>query len=503
MPFESKINLLTMTPGSDPETYQAAQLVAQNWRQLGFQVEITPLEFGRLIDTVSGKKDYQVAILKLASRVDRIDPDQIIYSFLASQGDYNEFNYNSAKYDQLADLQRKTLDPKQRQKYVFDAQDVAADELPMMPILHRNLVHAYRSDLWTGARATIAEGLGGFWNFMGIQSRTGKTQLRFGEPIAVHTLNPSVAIASQDITSIHLIYDKLMRLDENGKPIPWCAESVNPGADGLTYDVRLRPGLNFHDGQPLTAEDVAFSYTFFKANKGSRFYTWSRAADGVDVVDARQVRFRLRSPYAAFEANSLALVPILPKYIWKDVSDPKTFSNTSPVGSGPFQLKSWQPNQELQFVAYGGHFHAPKIRELIRVEYADVNGMVRGLQSGEADVVTWWIPPAAIPTIRDDKRFTITSSPEVGALNLEFNMTRSPLNNVAVRQALNTLVNREFLLRLLYQGRGQIGTSVIASGNSFWHNPKVRRYDFDRSGARRILEKAGFRWSQQGQISSP
>jgi peptide/nickel transport system substrate-binding protein len=492
-----------MTPGSDPETYQAAQLVAQNWRQLGFQVDITPLEFGRLIDTVSGKKDYQVAILKLASRVDRIDPDQIIYSFLDSQGDYQELNYKSARYDQLADLQRKTLDSRQRQKYVFEAQETAAEDVPMTPILHRDLVHAYRSDLWAGARATLAEGLGSFWNFMAIQSRAGKSQLRFGEPIAVHTLNPAVAIASQDITTIHMIYDKLMRLDENGKPISWAAESVKPSTDGLSYDVALRPGLKFHDGQSLTADDVAFSYTLFKATKGSRFYTWSSAADGVEAVDARHVKFRLRSPYAAFEADSLALVPILPKHIWKDVSDPKTFSNTSPIGSGPFQLKSWQPNQELDFAAYTGHFRPPKIRELIRVEYADVNGMVRGLQSGEVDVVTWWLPPAAIPAIKDDKRFTITSSPEVGALNLEFNLARPPLNNVAVRQALNTLVNREFLLRLLYQGRGQIGTSVIAPGNTFWHNPKVRRYDFDRSAARRILEKAGFRWSPQGQIMSP
>lgn len=154
-------------------------------------------------------------------------------------------------------------------------------------------------------------------------------------------INPLLASSDADQDAAALVYAGLMAYDASGTIVPELAESYSISEDGRTYHFVLREGLTFHDGTPLTADDVAF--TVVRAQdpliKSSKFVNW----EGVDVVveSARDISFTLAAPYAPFIENTT--LGILPKHIWEGLTpDEFPFSefNTEPIGAGPYRMGS-------------------------------------------------------------------------------------------------------------------------------------------------------------------
>lgn len=137
-----------------------------------------------------------------------------------------------------------------------------------------------------------------------------------------------------------LIYDTLYLADADLEPQPWLAEDLSISDDGLTYNLSLKDGLTWQDGEALTSEDVAFTVQYYQDNVLGRFTTSANKVVSTETPDERTVVLTLAAPDATFVLTALADLPILPQHVWTEVADPNTAE--SPMGSGPYMLGEYR-----------------------------------------------------------------------------------------------------------------------------------------------------------------
>ena len=158
-------------------------------------------------------------------------------------------------------------------------------------------------------------------------------------------------------------FDTLLWKDSTGQPISWLAESWKRSDDGREWRFTLRDGVKWQDGQPLTADDVVFTFDYLSNGPGKANPGIFGPVPGMEVLaeGPQVVVFRLPSPIAPFEVTVAGRVPILPKHIWSGVSDPVKWRDPKAlVGSGPYRLVTYdQPTGSYLFTANESYFLGP------------------------------------------------------------------------------------------------------------------------------------------------
>jgi peptide/nickel transport system substrate-binding protein len=263
-------------------------------------------------------------------------------------------------------------------------------------------------------------------------------------------INPLLAISDADRDLTALVYSGLLRAGENGGYVPDLAQHYEISEDGRTYTFVLRNNVVFHDGTPVTAEDVVFTITMAQdsALKSPLRANW----DGItaEVVDPQTVRFILRTPYAPFIEN--LTLGILPKSRWGEVSDeefPFSELNAEPVGSGPYQVTAIERASSGIATAYTlksfGRYALgePYLDTLLLRFYQNEQALIDALASGDVDSASG-ISPANLTGIAND---TIRTSPLNRVFGVFFNQNQSALlRDAAVRRALDSSLNRMALV---------------------------------------------------------
>lgn len=289
-----------------------------------------------------------------------------------------------------------------------------------------------------------------------------------------------------------LVYDSLLQIDEAGVPQPWLAEEVTTSEDGLTYTMPIRDDAAWHDGEPLTAEDVAFSFTYYQDGPPGRFRTAVSNVESV-AVDGETVSVQLLEPGASFELRTLAELPILPEHIWSsiDAPDEAPFDESTSVGSGPYRLVESDPGTSYSFQANPEYFAgAPTVEEIRVIQFANDAGAVAALRSGEIDIITRSVTPEQVPVLNGQQGLSVLEGPEYVTTLLAFDTQRAPFSDVAVRQAINLATDRELLVSDVYLG-------AAIPGNAGWVHPESPFYDesiettFDVDAANALLDEAG------------
>ncbi len=280
-------------------------------------------------------------------------------------------------------------------------------------------------------------------------------------------INPVLAVSDSDRDLTSLVYSGLLRATPDGDYEPDLAQSYTVSPDGKTYTFTLRPDITFHNGMPVTADDVVFTVqkTQDAALKSPLQANW----DGVTVaaIDAHTVQFTLKTPYAPFVEN--LTMGILPKALWQNVSDDEfSFSNlnTSPIGSGPFKIgnisrsASGIPSSyDLQpFSKYA--LGAPYISDLTLKFYQNENALVAALKSGDVAAASG-ISPANVATLSLSGS-TVEKAPLNRVFGVFFNQNQSTvLRDHDVRQALEDAVDRNALLAQVLNGYGTALTGPV------------------------------------------
>lgn len=291
---------------------------------------------------------------------------------------------------------------------------------------------------------------------------------------------------------IEQVYSTLMALDPDANPYPELAESFEASADGLEYTFKLRPGVTFHNGDELTAEDVKFSFDRLRAkDSGYSYGAQVETIASVNVVDKLTVKFKLSKrtgpflTYMAFPGSS-----IVPKKLVESGHD----LNEKPVGSGPFKFVSYEPRSAIKFERNSNYFQAGK-PYFDAMEYriiSDVTALTDAMMSGEVDFSNE-IPPKDWATVSANGDLAAQAVQGSRYYWLLPNNQNKPLDNPKVRQAIGLALDRNALVAGAFFGQATpILGGVVPEWNWGFAKIKFFKEGADVEGAKKLLAEAGF-----------
>ncbi len=290
------------------------------------------------------------------------------------------------------------------------------------------------------------------------------------------------------IELLHNIFEPLVKTDNSGRIVPWLATAWERRDGGLTYRFELRRGVAFHNGEPFDAKAVRFSLQ--RAADAYGVTAWFPKIRRIDVVGADTVDVVLDEPDSLFLYRLGHIGLMLPPDYLRRVGEAEF--GRHPVGTGAFRFESWDPKRrEVRLVANPTYWRAgyPRVERVVYA-YMDPATALERLITGELDLIRRLNP-------RRTTRFMETGAGRIVKAWLpqivvgSFNLLRpdSPLRDLRVRQAINTAVNREHLIRYGALGNGRVLGGYTTPGDPL--HAGLPPYPYSVREARRLLEEAG------------
>ena len=353
-------------------------------------------------------------------------------------------------------------------------------------------------------------GIGGFispWTYLKIHSKTGKNTLRVAMKSEYSGNNPFRATVNITVAGAHrFIFDTYTKIGPDLKTVPWAAESWKVVNDN-TIDITLRSGMKFHDGKPVTVEDVKFTWDYAKKWKFP-LYNWvSDSVEKTEILDSRHVRFHLVKPYAPFISQVLSYAIILPKHIWEkipesmDLKTPLDWDNPEFIGSGPFKFVKWRKGEEVTIEANKEHWHAPKIDKIYWRVKTTPDAMVSALIAKEIDIIGGDIRLSQAKEFDRYDYITTVKNPSHRLWLARPDMRKKPFDDREFRRALYTAIDFKKIHMIVFEGSGHAGENTpISPIFKFWHNPNIPNPEFSIDKARKILKDAGYSWDSKGRL---
>jgi peptide/nickel transport system substrate-binding protein len=292
---------------------------------------------------------------------------------------------------------------------------------------------------------------------------------------------------------LYAMHDALVKSMPGQAMAPSLAESWTVSADNATYEFVLRKGVRFHTGDPVTAEDVKFS---FERYRGAGSGAFKARTAGIDIVDPHRIRFRFKQPWPDFmtfigtPASGAAWV--VPKKYVEKVGDDGF--KRAPVGAGPYKFVSYTPGVELVLEAFDGYWRkTPSVKRLVFRSILEEETRLVALKRGEVDIA-YSIRGTLAEDLRRTPGLTLKPNYPPGTFWLVFpeqwTDAKSPFASQKVRQAVNHAFDRDAINAAETLGFSKITGSLIPSSfEFFWQPPKPA---YDPAKAKRLLAEAGY-----------
>lgn len=315
-------------------------------------------------------------------------------------------------------------------------------------------------------------------------SAADKTDLVIAVDADVDTLHATDMSTTIEVTVLNQVYDTLMHMNPDGteEPEPRIAESYEISEDGLDYTFKIRQDATFHDGTPVTVEDVVFSIERYKASE----YQGSQIAmmASVEAIDDTTVVCHLDTPYAPF-LQGICSPYIFPKAYYE--AGEETFAAT-PVGSGPYKFVSRTAGSNIVLEANEDYYRgAPAIKNITFEVIPDTATMAIALQTGEISFAE--IDASVLAQLEANPAISISEVPTSTFSYISMNTEKAPFDNVLVRQAVNYAINRENLVAVCYEGKADANSSICAP-HRFGYSEDLMQYTYDPEKAKELLAEA-------------
>ncbi|MGO1406745.1 MAG: ABC transporter substrate-binding protein [Agrococcus casei] len=340
------------------------------------------------------------------------------------------------------------------------------------------------------------------------------TTLRIATSGFVDSFNPFTSIYLTPTGIFRQVYENLVQYSaEDGSPTEGLAESWETSEDGMTWTYKIREGMQWSDGEPLTAADPEWTYTQMMEvpEMGSANGGLVSSFESVEATDEHTLVITLSEPQAA---NPGVEIPIVPKHIWSELDNPVEYANDEGdvVGSGPFTIESYAQNQSIELAANPNFWRgAPNFERIQYVYYTNSDAMVQALRAGEIDIVTGLSPTQfdalegqdnVVAHSGQGRRYTsLALNPGFQTADgEEFGTGSEALKDVEVRQAIRKGIDAQTLLTQVLDDQGTLATSFIPASFPDWHlsedNPVIMDYDVE--AAKSQLEDAGWTEGSDG-----
>jgi peptide/nickel transport system substrate-binding protein len=524
------IIVLSNTQAEDPIEFETTRLLVENMRQLGLQVEHKAVPWAQYSDTVwfqrletpeaAGGTGWQMTAWRMVARPERMDPDEFVFNLFHSstaENGYNFVGYNNPEYDALAEAQRGETDQETRRQEIFEAQAIIANDVPYVYVAHPSLPQLVRTDVWDPASIVDAQGIGiqNFWTWIGLTPLGDQKTIITNTGDDLIAINPLYIAGDAPSRITELVWDRLMRIGPDGLAQPWAAEKVT-WEDDVTVLVTLREGMMWHDGQPVTVDDVKFSFEAPGTGEAPMYAPFTSRITNIEIVDDRSLRFTLSEPWVAFEIASLAKVNIIPKHIWEplladlaNIEDQNaqdlTIDQAPAIGSGPFKFVDWVEGETAILTANTDHFSPPKAEGWVVKILPNQESALGQIQTGELNFLREWEGDSAVlKEVADaDPNIELYASPDLGFRFFAFNNRFAPFDNVTIRKAVAHVMPKESIIQNIFKGFGVPADSYVSAAIEYWHNPDLPQYEFSIDAARQVLADAGFEWDSEGMLHYP
>ncbi|MFT3894768.1 MAG: ABC transporter substrate-binding protein [Anaerolineales bacterium] len=244
--------------------------------------------------------------------------------------------------------------------------------------------------------------------------------VRIGWVAGPDTLNPGMAQLIESFNIFSLIYDTLYEQTLDGNYRLSLAESVDISEDNKTWTFKIRDGVKFHDGESVSADDVAFSFNYYMEHAEEFPFLPGYAAnfERVRALPGNKVLIQLTQAIPNMESQLISLY-VLPKHIWEGNTDPTQMDIpvSQMVGSGPFKLTTYEPGKFIRLDVVRTHFYYhPKIGAVEFLIYANVSSMVQALQNKEIDLIAN-LPVSAVSALKDMKGVQVVTGPSASPID--------------------------------------------------------------------------------------
>jgi peptide/nickel transport system substrate-binding protein len=300
------------------------------------------------------------------------------------------------------------------------------------------------------------------------------------------------------------MYQSLLKFSEKLAPLPELARSWTISTDNKTYTFKLQPNVTFHDGHPMTADDVIFSIMKFNSELAPRARAIFQKIISATAPDPHTVVLTLDSPFEPFLLMfDVTACPIVPKHIYDGTDFRTNPANQKPIGTGPFQFAEWKRGDFIRLRRYPGYWKPgqPYLDEIIYRIIPDSQSRALAVQTGqvmmaqESDIEPFDVPRLKkLPTLNVTTQGWEYFSPLCW---IEINSRVKPLDDARVRNAISLALDRDFITRRLWFGLNKPARGPVSSTTRFF-DTALPPLAHDPAKAKALLDAAGLKPNAQG-----
>lgn len=324
--------------------------------------------------------------------------------------------------------------------------------------------------------------------------------MTIGSSTSVDTLNPLSSYEQQSFEIIALVYDPLVRYDKELNPSPALADDWKISKDEKTWTFHLNKNAKWHDGEPVTSEDVKYTYELMlDTGLGYMYSSYLEGITDITCPDERTVVIKTKLPKANMLMNT---TPIMPKHIWEKVQkeELETWDNGEMIGSGPYKLVSNENG--IVKVSKNEEYYGtkPAVENFVFVEYKNTDSLAQALKVGEIDAAVN-LSATQYSQLEDEENVTVISGEVQGFMQVGINCSEDPaskgnplLKDAEIRKAIEYATDKQNIIDMAYQGHGTEGTTMLNASDPYHYAPKgeeLRSYNIEK--ANKLLDDAGYK----------
>jgi peptide/nickel transport system substrate-binding protein len=504
---------------------QVLQTIAQVTKEsiedpLGLTVDARPMEISQAVEhIINDTREVNYIGAVFVNEPQRLDPNHFLSLSgaieNAGKGGLNLYNYADCEFMDNFTAFRNSPDIDGRTQYAKDAWARMANQYVSNTVISSNMLGAMRTDMVNPGGVGTA-GVAFINPIVYI-----KTTPREDNPVITHA-DPSI-VSSKNLMAInqgqahsiwsHLIHSTLVEYDENLEMQNMLAETVETKNEGKTIHVELKDAT-FHNGDPITAEDVKFTFEHIMGNLETYTTVQAKPFESIEVLDDKAVDFHYETPSLSWITSSFNRWGILHKDTWIEggaPDDPAGFDFDPPIGSGPFKVREFSVNNLLDLEGHDGHpVHSPSHRLLFSVN----RGMQTALQAFEQNEihVLPGLTIGQIKRIEDNLSDVAETFFEPGFMPYCWltQMTFAPQQFPEFRIAISEAINRQRINEVAFDGQAEVaryGLPVMPRAPYFPDEnamePIVSSAEGSADRALSVLEDAGWGLDDQGNLRYP
>ncbi len=294
------------------------------------------------------------------------------------------------------------------------------------------------------------------------------------------------------------VLPRLMEIDETGKKVPYLIKDYSISDDATEYVVEIFDGITWHDGTPLTTDDLEFTATYIPQNKLSYGADMYAPVKSMEKLSKTKIKYTLDAPRVNFLSQVGYWVPIMPKHIYESVTDPMNFDYPA-IGYGPYKVKEFKkgeyytlekvPNWPLANDGQGAYLDKITFRV-----FPDANALILAIKNGEVHSSASAIPVAAQQQLlAEPDKFDVLRVPSLGFGYFSFSYKNELLKEQVVRQAIAMTVDRDALVNIAMEGGAIKMETPISPVYTDMVKSDIKFPAFDIEGAKALLDGAGYK----------